>query len=256
MRAIVLSAGQGKRLLPLTASEPKCLLPIDGESTVLDLQLEALARCGFELATVVIGFGAEHVERFIEARNRTGTFGKMRVEALYNPFFSVSDNLATCWMVRDEMQGDFVLLNGDTVFEDALLQKVLAAPPAPISVTIDRKDEYDADDMKVKLDPQGRLGSIGKTLPLHTVDGEAIGMILFRSSGATAYCEALERAIRQPESMRNWYLAVVDEMAHKMPIETICIEGCWWAEIDCREDLDAVRGHFLPESVARTVREP
>jgi len=251
MRAIVLSAGQGKRLLPLTATEPKCLLPVDGDSTVLDLQLEALARCGFELATVVIGFGAERVERFIDERK----FGKMRVETLFNPFFSVSDNLATCWMARDAMHGDFVLLNGDTLFEDALLERVLAAPPAPISVTIDRKDEYDADDMKVKLDPQGRLGSIGKTLPSHTVDGEAIGMILFRENGANAYRKALASAIRQPESMRNWYLAVVDEMARKMPIETICIEGCWWAEIDCREDLDAVRGHLLPESVRRAVRE-
>ena len=160
MRAIVLSAGQGKRLMPLTATEPKCLLPVDGDSTVLDLQLEALARCGFEHATVVIGFGADHVERFIDERK----FGTMRVDTLFNPFFSVSDNLATCWMARDVMVGDFVLLNGDTLFEDALLEKVLAAPPAPITVTIDRKDEYDADDMKVKLDPQGRLGSIGTSM--------------------------------------------------------------------------------------------
>ncbi len=248
MRAIVLSAGQGKRLLPLTATEPKCLLPVDGDLTVLDLQLEALARCGFELATVVVGFGAEHVERFIGERE----FGAMRVETLFNPFFSVSDNLATCWMAREAMQGDFILLNGDTVFEDALLQRVIAAPPAPIVVTIDRKDEYDADDMKVKLNPEGRLGSIGKTLPLHTVEGEAIGMILFRSSGANTYRDALDRAIRQPESMRNWYLAVVDEIAKKMPVETICIEGCWWAEIDCRKDLDAVRGHFLLGTARRT----
>ncbi len=241
MRAIVLSAGQGKRLLPLTATEPKCLLPVDGNSTVLDLQLEAMARCGIEMATVVVGFGAESVDRFLAGRR----FGDMRVETLYNPFFSISDNLATCWMAREAMAGDFVLLNGDTLFEDALLQRVIASPPAPIAVTIDRKDEYDADDMKVKLDPEGRLGAIGKTLPLSTVDGEAIGMILFRNSGPKAYREALERAIRQPESMRNWYLAVVNEMAQKMPVETVCIEGCWWAEIDCQEDLDAVRGHFL-----------
>lgn len=251
MRAVVLSAGQGKRLLPLTATEPKCLLPVDGHSTVLGLQLEALARCGFDLTTVVTGFGADHVERFICGRR----FGDMRVETLFNPFFSVSDNLATCWMARGAMQGDFVLLNGDTLFEDALLQRVIAAPAAPIIVTIDRKDEYDADDMKVKLDPEGRLGAIGKTLPPHTVDGEAIGMILFRNSGTSAYRDALDRAIRQPESMRNWYLSVVDEMAQKMPVETICIEGCWWAEIDSREDLDGVRGHFLPGTVQRTVPE-
>ena len=241
MRAIVLSAGQGKRLLPLTATDPKCLLPVDGDSTVLDVQLDALSRCGFDEATVVVGFGADSVERYLARRQ----YGSMRVETLYNPFFTVSDNLATCWMVREHMRGDFALLNGDTLFEDELLRRVLNSSPAPITVTIDRKDEYDADDMKVKLDPDGRLNAIGKKLPLHTVDGEAIGLIYFRPPGADAYREALERAIREPESMRNWYLSVVDEMAQKMPVETCCIEGCWWAEIDCREDLDGVRGHFL-----------
>ncbi len=67
MKAIVLSAGQGRRLLPLTADLPKCLLPVDGEATVLDRQLELLARCGVSRAVVVIGFGAEHVERHLAA---------------------------------------------------------------------------------------------------------------------------------------------------------------------------------------------
>ena len=57
MRAIVLSAGQGKRLLPLTTSRPKCLLEIRDDQSVLDFQLEALARCGIEHTTVLVGFG-------------------------------------------------------------------------------------------------------------------------------------------------------------------------------------------------------
>ena len=67
MKAIVLSAGQGKRLLPLTAESPKCLLPLTDGASVLEVQLRALARCGVERATVVIGFGAERVERVLAA---------------------------------------------------------------------------------------------------------------------------------------------------------------------------------------------
>jgi choline kinase len=51
--------------------------------------------------------------------------------------------------------------------------------------------------------------------------------------------------MRQPESLRNWYLSVVNELAQKIAVQTTSIEGLWWSEIDSPEDLDAVRGHFL-----------
>jgi choline kinase len=101
MKAIVLSAGQGRRLLPLTDREPKCLLEVDGPRTVLELQLRALARCGIRQVTVVLGFGAERVEGFLE----TLRIPNLHVETLFNPFFASSDNLATCWLARPAMSG-------------------------------------------------------------------------------------------------------------------------------------------------------
>ena len=57
--------------------------------------------------------------------------------------------------------------------------------------------------------------------------------------------------MRQPESLGNWYLSVINDIAQKAPVDTISIEGCWWAEIDCPEDLDEVRGHFLHQDPSR-----
>jgi choline kinase len=241
MRAIVLSAGQGKRLLPLTASRPKCLLEVRDDQSALDFQLSSLERCGIKHTTVVVGFGAEYVEHSV-AESR---FGEMEVTTLYNPFYTITDNLATCWIARLAMTDDFVLLNGDTIFEDDLLCRVLDAPQEPIAVTVDRKPEYDADDMKVTLDTDGRLLAIGKQLPLHTVDGESIGMLRFCGTGVQTYRDALNLAMRQPESLGNWYLSVVNDLAQKVAVQTVSIEGLWWSEIDSPEDLDAVRGHFL-----------
>ena len=51
-------------------------------------------------------------------------------QTLFNPFYGSSDNLVTCWLARGVMSDDFLLLNGDTIFEGAVLERVLDAPPA------------------------------------------------------------------------------------------------------------------------------
>lgn len=240
MNVIVLSAGQGRRLLPLTETIPKCLLPVRDGEPLLALQLQALARAGVERANVMVGFGADAVEEYLAHHPIPG----LLVETLYNPFFASSDNLMTCWLARSAMQGDFLLLNGDTLFADPLLERVLSAPAAPIRVTCDHKTAYDEDDMKVSLDPTGRLLAISKALPSPCVSGESIGMLLFRGSGPKRFVEGLELAVREATAMSRWYLSVVHDIAQTSGVDTTSIRGLWWQEIDSPEDLTAARSHY------------
>ncbi|GAB4264997.1 MAG: NTP transferase domain-containing protein [Deferrisomatales bacterium] len=234
MRAVILSAGQGRRLLPLTAERPKCALEIEGK-TVVEWQVDHLLQCGVERVTVVVGYGAERVEELLHARYRAGP-----VQTLYNPFFAVSDNLGTCWVAREEMAGDFVLLNGDTLFEPEVVRQLLASPARPITLTSDRKERYDADDMKIRARGQ-RLLRVGKDLPPDQVTGESIGMILFRGEGPALFREAVEKAMRQQVALKRWYLSVIDRLAATGAVGICCIEGLDWAEIDCPEDLEQAR---------------
>jgi choline kinase len=236
MKAIILSAGQGRRLLPLTERSPKCLLPVEGEHTVLELQLAALARCGVRRAIVMLGFGAEQVERHLAEHPVRG----IQVETRFNPFFASADNLATCWLAARDMDQDFLLVNGDTLFGPDLLQRVLDGPESSIAVTIDRKGSYDADDMKVSLSGR-RLLAIGKKLSPAETHGEAIGLIRVRGRGVAELHDALEEAIREPDALGRWYLSVVDRLAKQSRVDTISIEGQWWSEIDSPGDLARVR---------------
>lgn len=247
MKAIMLEAGQGRRLLPLTENDPKCLLPVDRDRPPIELQLRAIASCGIPRATVMVGFGADRVERFLAKRPIQG----LKVETIFNPFYPVSDNLATCWMARPAMNEDFVLLNGDTLFEADLLRRVLKIASAPVSVTVDHKHEYDDDDMKVSIDPEGRLLAVGKKLRPETVNGESIGMLLFRGSGVKAFRDALDQTMRGPDGLRSWFLSVINEMAQRMTVGTVSIKGLWWQEIDYPEDLDKARAAYLARSSDR-----
>ena len=230
MKAVILSAGQGRRLLPLTAKSPKCMVRINGQS-ILEWQIDELAKCGIEQATVVVGYEAHKVQRRMHRR-----YGPSRVRTLYNPDYAEADNLVSCWKARDEMTEDFILLNGDTLFEASVLQRLLNSPVRPVTLVTDHKINYDADDMKVVVDG-GRVVRIGKDLAPEKVNGESIGMLLFRGEGPALFRIAMEQALREPSARKKWYLSVIDQMAQSMPVWTCSVQGLRWAEVDYPADL-------------------
>src|SRR5665647_315997 len=128
IKTIILSAGQGRRLLSLTENIPKCLLPISGKS-IIEWQIDALLAAGINEITVVTGFQSSMVEVLLQQRYANHA----QVNTIFNPFFEVADNLVSCWIARSMMDRDFLLLNGDTVFDAALLTQVLNSEPAPIT---------------------------------------------------------------------------------------------------------------------------
>ena len=235
-RALILGAGQGSRLLPLTRQLPKCLLDLSGRS-MLEWQLHGLAEVGIREAVVVTGFRDDLVD---EALQRVAPPG-ITVRTLFNPFYKVADNLASCWMARGEFDQPCLVLNGDTLFEPEIARRLLAAPSAPITVTIDRKPRYDDDDMKVHTEGE-RLRAIGKKLPAEVVNGESIGFLRFEAEGAALFVEELERTMRTPEGPGLWYLSAIHRLAAAgADIRVASIEGLQWGELDFPADLAYVR---------------
>ncbi|RKR06943.1 choline kinase [Kushneria sinocarnis] len=233
-RAIILSAGQGKRLLPYTADRPKCLIELSGRA-VIEHQIDTLLAAGFERITVVLGYAIDVVEQRLRQR-----YSDTLLDIVFNPFFELADNLASCWMARNAMQEDFLILNGDTLFEPAVLDQLLTSPQQPITLAIDHKAHYDADDMKVTVEGT-RLTRVGKALALDSIDGESIGMMSFRDSGRELFLEALERNMRSTRALSRWYLSVIDELADRGAVHTASIDGLRWAELDFPHDLEHAR---------------
>lgn len=236
MRVIILAAGQGKRLLPLTAEVPKALLDIHGR-TLIARQIDAFAACGVNDFVVVTGYATARVEDELAGLARAKGVG---IRTVYNPFYAVADNLASCWMARGEMTTDFIQVNGDNVFRADLVERLLSAEAGPVTVAVNHKESYDPDDMKVMLDG-GRLTEIGKMLPVDTVDAEAIGFYIFRGTGVAAYVAQLERAMREPSGLKQWFPSAVGSLAKQVDINTIAINGIRWCEVDFPVDLQQAR---------------
>jgi len=233
-KAIILSAGQGSRLGRLVDDKPKCLVDFGGR-TLLDRQLDTLEANGVGEAVVVTGFHDDLVNQAIAARR-----GGPAVRTIYNPFYKVADNLGSLFMAREELSGDCLVWNGDTLVSNKLMRRVLDNDRQGICVTIDRKPAYDDDDMKVVVDGDGRLRAIGKRIS-EGVNGESIGLLAFRGGGAGQFREAIERAIRTPEGTTIWYLRVIHHLAQQADIWTLDISGEEWGEVDFPADVETAR---------------
>ena len=234
-RAIILAAGKGSRLLPLTADRPKCLIELNGR-TLLEWQLDCLFEAGITETFVVTGFRPDLVEGVLDARGP----GRGTVTTLFNPFFHVADNLGSAWIARGAKDRDFLLLNADTLVPPALVERLVAAPPSPICLAVDRKPAYDEDDMKVLTDGD-RLVRVGKELEPGGYDAESIGFMRFMGEGRTAFADMVESMLRTPEGPSQFYLRAIDRLAATGIVCVQSIEGLDWAEVDFPADLEDAR---------------
>lgn len=232
MKAIILSAGQGRRLMPLTSNMAKCSLTLHGVS-ILEWQLKQIAKCDVDEVIVVTGFAFERVDAIVNS------IDFINVRTLHNPMYAHTDNLGTCWEARTEMDGPFVLMNGDTLFEAAVLQRLLDSDKKyPVTLATDSKPHFDLDDMKIISDGD-RLLKVSKQLDISLVDGESIGLMVFNQTGARAFTAKLEEMMDQSNALKLWYLSAIDQLASD-GLAGICpIDGLSWCEVDDAADFTA-----------------
>lgn len=232
MKAIILAAGQGRRLMPLTSNLAKCCLPLHG-TTILEWQLSQIAQCNVDEVIVITGFAHERVDEI------AANYSKIKVRTLHNPMYAHTDNLGTCWEARTEMTEPFILMNGDTLFEAAILQRLLACESAfPITLATDSKPTFDLDDMKIITDGK-RLLKVSKQLDISLVSGESIGLMVFNQQGADAFRQQIELMMEQDNALKLWYLSAIDQLASQSLAGICSIQGLSWCEVDDAGDFAA-----------------
>lgn len=118
MTYIVLVAGQGKNLQPLTLSRPKTLYKLDGKTTVLQRLVRFIRRHDKDAEiVVVVGFMYNHIQKELVDDN---------VTFVHNPFYAVTGSLGSLWFAKDFLQRENVtIINGDVVMSDQLMSDVV-----------------------------------------------------------------------------------------------------------------------------------
>lgn len=241
MIGIVLAAGAGRRLRPYTETLPKALVPVDGETTVLDIALGNLAAVGLTDVTVVVGYRAEAVvERQEELEARHG----VRLTLVHNDKAEEWNNCYSLWLARDHFARGAVVCNGDTVHPVSVEHRLLEAAEQPgtagILLALDAEKTLAEEEMKVTLDDSGHVRRITKLMDPADADGEYIGLTLIKPEAAAALADALEQTWRRDSDLyyEDGYQTLVDAggQVGVAPIGTVD-----WVEVDNHDDLAKAR---------------
>lgn len=235
MRAIIIAAGKGSRLYPLTKNTPKSLLEIGNGLTLLESQLHSLRENNIKDVTIIVGYRAEQIEAKI--KNYEEDFD---ISTVYNPFYEVSNNLISVWMARHFMKEDFITINGDDIFNATVIENLLNSDEY-ITMVINQKDVYDEDDMKV-IHQNKQIRRVGKDIPLSDVNGESIGIIKFSGLGRKIYTDTLEEMVRIEENKHVFYLKAINQIISKgYNVHYATCKPTDWGELDFHPDLVFIR---------------
>jgi choline kinase len=235
---VVLAAGAGRRLRPDTDALPKALLPVDGPVTILDIALRNLAAVGLRDIVIVVGFAADAIRDRAAALEREHG---VRLTLVDNDRAEEWNNAYSLWLAREHFAAGALLVNGDTVHPVSVEKTLLAeAGRAGLVIAVDDVKRLADEEMKVIIDPEGRVRRITKLMDPALAHSEYIGATLIGADAAAPLADALEATWRRDPSL--YYEDGFQELADRGgAIGVAPIGEVDWVEVDNHEDLRRAR---------------
>jgi choline kinase len=238
---MVLAAGAGRRLRPDTDNLPKALLPVAGETTILDIALRNLAAVGLSEVVVVVGYASHVVADRVADLEKTHS---VTLDLVHNDRAEEWNNAYSLWLAREHFSQGVLLVNGDTVHPVSVENTLLAArqqgSQPDLILAIDNVKKLADEEMKVVLDERGLLRRITKQMDPAQAHGEYIGATLIEPAAALPLAEALEATWRRDPGLyyEDGYQELVDRGGD---IAVAPIGDVEWVEVDDHRDLRRAR---------------
>ena len=242
MKAVILAAGMGTRLSPLTNSRPKCLVEVHGKS-ILQHQLESLAKAGVAECVLVTGYLSDQLRAHFGRE-----FRGIQLSYVENERYDSTNNLYSLWLANKEFDDDILLLEGDLVFEDTLLEQLLTSPKPNVAVVDQYQHFMDgtiilaeggvSKAMVLKKD-QGSdfdYSRALKTVNIYKLSGKDLSQLIIPE---------LTRYVVEGKT-DQYYEAVFADLVSRGVFELSILrtEAVKWAEIDTIDDIELAEKLF------------
>ena len=237
MIGLVLAAGAGRRLRPYTDTLPKALVPVDGETTIMDISLRNLAAAGLTDVTIVVGYCAGAVEERVPAFQEKYD---VKISLVHNDKAEEWNNAYSLWLARDHFAQGALMVNGDTVHPVSVEQTLLDHRGPSILLAIDNLKKLAEEEMKTVFSPDGQLTKITKLMEPAEAFGEYIGANIIEASAAAGLADALQATFERDPDL--YYEDGFQEYANRGgDVQAATIGQVSWVEVDNHDDLAKAR---------------
>lgn len=241
--ALVLAAGRGSRLMPLTKNLPKCLVCI-GKRPILFYQLQALEAQGVRNVIFVVGYLGRKIEKYVRQN-----FFHFSCQFIYNNEYSKTNDIYSLYLALKSLKKSTLVLDSDVLFQPGIIAELLRLPEEVSAVCL-RRVPCAEEEMKVKLNLDGMVVGLSKHLLPEETYGEFIGISVF----SRAFLKSLFRAIKiilvgkGPHLDREVAIeSVISRTKHVL--HHLDVTHYAAIEIDSPEDLEMAERQVLPKII-------
>ncbi len=237
MKAVILAAGVGKRLWPITQHKPKCLIEIGGK-TLIARYLESLAALCVKQATIVVGYKQEMIRAAVGA----GLYG-VDVTYLVNDQFH-RGSISSLWLARPALDDDVVVMDADVLFHREILRRLVESAHGNC-LLMDETVKQEGEECMVVVEG-GRVIALSKKMPeRYDLAGEGVGFLRVRRSDVPHVVASLKGYIDRD----RWDMEYEDGLLQyfkDVKVGHEKIGGLPWTEIDFPEDVTKAERDVLP----------
>lgn len=242
MISVILSAGMGTRLMPLTKNIPKPLLDVNG-TTLLERMIKNCINVDINDFIVVVGYNKEKV---IDLASKLEKKYDINIKIIENPKYEITNTSVSTFLaskyIENEQLDDFILINGDNVIDPKIIKNI--AKRDNTSLIVDNYKKLNEESFKLIIGKKlmkennsianGIIEEIGKEINIENSTGEFIGVSKVSKKDVSKFNEILVELI--DENRQNYYDFAYKSLSRERPIDFVLTNGLKWTEIDDHND--------------------
>lgn len=226
MKTLILAAGLGSRLAPITDNVPKSMVPVNGKP-ILVKQIENLLNNSVNDITVITGYKSEVIEELV--RNNYPFINIIKSKDYIN-----TNNMYSAYLAKNKLYGEgFLMMNADVYYDDIVITELLKEKYVNAIVT--DIGTYNEESMKV-TEENGRLVSISKQIDKEEALGCSIDVYKFSPKAGKAFFDKCSEYIDGKKELKLWSEVALNDILNEVDFIACPLKGRW-VEIDNHEDL-------------------
>ncbi len=234
MKALILAAGLGTRLAPITDEHPKCMTEVVNGITIIQKQMNNLLENGISDITVISGYKSNLLEEYLRKIYAD-------VKIIESIDYASTNNMYSAFLGRKNVEGDsFLMMNADVFYDSCVLQNLLNFESQD-AIVVDM-GRYIEESMKV-VEKDGKLVAIAKTITQEDALGSSIDVYKFSVEGGKAFFAKCNEYINQKKELKKWSEVALNDILKECDFHACPLVGRWY-EIDNHEDLAAAKKMF------------